>query len=87
MDREMDKIPIEQLEPRLDNQTSNAGRWDATDAPKTQSIWIGIEDMTHLRPPSILFTPASVASSSPGLIEIKEAKTVAFFPHNNESLA
>lgn len=86
MDREMDKIPIEQLEPRLDNQTSNAGRWDATDAPKTQSIWIGIEDMTHLRPPSILFTPASVASSSPGLIEIKEAKTVAFFPHNNESL-
>ncbi|EAW24015.1 uncharacterized protein NFIA_035830 [Aspergillus fischeri NRRL 181] len=85
-DREMDKAPIEQPEPKLDNHTLNAGRWDVTDTPKAQSIWIGIEDMTHLRPPSILFTPASVASSSPGLIEIKEARTVTFFPHNNESL-
>ncbi|GAQ07195.1 hypothetical protein ALT_4516 [Aspergillus lentulus] len=84
--REMDKVPIELPEPKLDNQTLSAGRWGVTDAPKTQSIWIGIEDMTHLRPPSILFTPASVASSSPGLIEIKEARTVTFFPHNNESL-
>ncbi|PKX98268.1 uncharacterized protein P174DRAFT_416018 [Aspergillus novofumigatus IBT 16806] len=85
-DREMDKAPIGQPAQKLDNHTLSAGRWDATDAPKTQSIWIGIEDMTHLRPPSILFTPASVASSSPGLIEIKEARTVTFFPHNNESL-
>ncbi|KAF7175927.1 hypothetical protein CNMCM7691_000778 [Aspergillus felis] len=85
-DREMDKAPIERPEPKLDNHTMSAGHWDVTDAPKTQSIWIGVEDMTHLRPPSILFTPASVASSSPGLIEIKEARTVTFFPHNNESL-
>ncbi|GFF48710.1 hypothetical protein IFM61606_06695 [Aspergillus udagawae] len=85
-DRELDKAPIEHPGPKLDNHTMRAGHWDVTDAPKTQSIWIGVEDMTHLRPPSILFTPASVASSSPGLIEIKEARTVAFFPHNNESL-
>ncbi|GIJ99212.1 hypothetical protein Aspvir_001342 [Aspergillus viridinutans] len=85
-DREINKAPIKQPEPKFDNHTLSAGHWDVTDAPKTQSIWIGVEDMTYLRPPSILFTPASVASSSPGLIEIKEARTVAFFPHNNESL-
>ncbi|RHZ43101.1 uncharacterized protein CDV56_100701 [Aspergillus thermomutatus] len=85
-DHEMDKAPIEEPEPKADNHTLSAGHRDATDVPKTQSIWIGVEDITRLRPPSIPFTPASVASSSPGLIEIKEARTVAFFPHNNESL-
>ncbi|KAL4890845.1 hypothetical protein BDV59DRAFT_78796 [Aspergillus ambiguus] len=56
------------------------------DVPTTQSILIGVEDMVHLRPPSAPFTQLSIPSSSPGPIEINEAKTIAFFPHNNESL-
>lgn len=85
-DPEMDKGPIEQPEPKPDNHTLTAGHQEVSDVLKTQSIWIGVEDITRLRPPSLPFTPASVASSSPGLIEIKEARTVTFFPHNNESL-
>ncbi|KAI9037741.1 uncharacterized protein KD926_000004 [Aspergillus affinis] len=55
-------------------------------APKTHSILIGVEDMSHLRPPSAPFTAISIPSSSPGPVEINEATTVLFFPHNNESL-
>lgn len=53
---------------------------------KTHSILIGVEDMSHLRPPSAPFTAISIPSSSPGPVEINEATTVVFFPHNNESL-
>ncbi|KAL4906545.1 hypothetical protein BDW74DRAFT_134162 [Aspergillus multicolor] len=53
---------------------------------KTQSIVIGVEDLSYLRPPSVPFTPHSVPSSSPGPFEINEVRRVAIFPHNNESL-
>ncbi|OOF96036.1 hypothetical protein ASPCADRAFT_146635 [Aspergillus carbonarius ITEM 5010] len=59
---------------------------DAAEASKTQSIIIGVEDLSHLRPPSMPYTQISIPSSSPGLIEVSEARTVIFFPHNNESL-
>ncbi|PYH92435.1 hypothetical protein BO71DRAFT_400501 [Aspergillus ellipticus CBS 707.79] len=59
---------------------------DAAEASKTQSIIIGVEDMSHLCPPSMPYTQISIPSSSPGLIEVSEARTVAFFPHTNESL-
>ncbi|PWY73754.1 hypothetical protein BO94DRAFT_232352 [Aspergillus sclerotioniger CBS 115572] len=59
---------------------------DAAEESKTQSIIIGVEDMSHLRPPSMPYTQISIPSSSPGLIEVSEARTVIFFPHNNESL-
>jgi hypothetical protein len=85
-DREVDKAPIEQPAPKPENHALSAGHREVSDVLKTQSIWIGVDDMSRLRPPSLPFTPASIASSSPGLIEIKEARTVTFFPHNNESL-
>ncbi|KAL4951987.1 hypothetical protein BDW69DRAFT_185846 [Aspergillus filifer] len=59
---------------------------DSADLPKTQSILIGVEDLHHLRPPSVPFTPHSIPSSSPGPFEISEVRRVAIFPHNNESL-
>ena len=51
---------------------------------KTQSILIGIEDMSDLLSPSM---PLSLGSmpSSPGW-ELSEAKAVSLYPHNNESL-
>ncbi|KAE8146188.1 hypothetical protein BDV25DRAFT_54890 [Aspergillus avenaceus] len=58
----------------------------APDVIKTQSIIIGFDDSPNLRSPSGAFTQGSIPSSSPGLVEINEATTVAFFPHNNESL-
>ncbi|KAL2814545.1 hypothetical protein BDW59DRAFT_21096 [Aspergillus cavernicola] len=61
-------------------------RVDATDIPKTQTIVIGVEDLSYLRPPSMPFTPHSIPSSSPGPFEINEVRRVAIFPHNNESL-
>ncbi|KAL2843476.1 hypothetical protein BJY01DRAFT_193142 [Aspergillus pseudoustus] len=61
-------------------------RHDSADLPKTQSILIGVEDLSYLRPPSALFTPHSIPSSSPGPFEINEVRRVAIFPHNNESL-
>ncbi|KAL2840487.1 hypothetical protein BJX68DRAFT_187134 [Aspergillus pseudodeflectus] len=61
-------------------------RHDSADLPKTQSILIGVEDLSYLRPPSVLFTPHSIPSSSPGPFEINEVRRVAIFPHNNESL-
>ncbi|KAL3468382.1 hypothetical protein BJX64DRAFT_3471 [Aspergillus heterothallicus] len=61
-------------------------RHDSADLPNTQSILIGVEDLSYLRPPSVLFTPHSVPSSSPGPFEINEVRRVAIFPHNNESL-
>lgn len=44
------------------------------------------DDMTTLRPPSLPYTQWSVPSSSPGPIEIQEAKAVSLFPHHNTSL-
>ncbi|KAL2812857.1 hypothetical protein BJX63DRAFT_236637 [Aspergillus granulosus] len=61
-------------------------RHDSADLPKTQSILIGVEDLSYLRPPSVLITPHSIPSSSPGPFEINEVRRVAIFPHNNESL-
>ncbi|OJJ35487.1 hypothetical protein ASPWEDRAFT_109794 [Aspergillus wentii DTO 134E9] len=56
------------------------------EARNVQSILIGVEDMANLRSSSLPFTPCSISSSSPGPIEINEAITVSFFPHNNKSL-
>ena len=58
----------------------------STDVPRTQSILIGVEDMAHLHSPAATATHPSFPSLSPGPIEINEAITVAFFPHNNESI-
>lgn len=44
------------------------------------------EDMATLRPPSLPYTQWSIPSSSPGPVEIREAKAVSLFPHNNRSL-
>ncbi|KAL4911724.1 hypothetical protein BDW62DRAFT_196377 [Aspergillus aurantiobrunneus] len=66
--------------------TPKQAKHDATDLPQTQSILIGVEDLNHLRPPSVPFTPHSIPSTSPGPFEINEVKRVAIFPHNNESL-
>ncbi|KAL4873251.1 hypothetical protein BDV12DRAFT_99385 [Aspergillus spectabilis] len=66
--------------------TSGRHTQDSADLPKTQSILIGVEDLDYLRPPSLLFTPRSIPSSSPGPFEINEVRRVAIFPHNNESL-
>ncbi|PLB34318.1 uncharacterized protein BDW47DRAFT_112400 [Aspergillus candidus] len=64
-----------------------AGReFPSTDVPRTQSILIGVEDMAHLHSPAVTATHPSFPSLSPGPIEINEAITVAFFPHNNESI-
>ncbi|XRM38061.1 hypothetical protein ABZX51_001498 [Aspergillus tubingensis] len=74
-------------QPRLAKaETATRETHDAVEASKTQSIIIGVEDMSHLRPPSMPYTQISIPSSSPGLIEVSEARTVVFFPHNNESL-
>lgn len=43
----------------------------------------------QMRPPSAHFTPfsqPSIQSSSPGAIEISEARAISLFPHNNRSL-
>ncbi|KAL4936058.1 hypothetical protein BDV06DRAFT_114613 [Aspergillus oleicola] len=61
-------------------------RHNSAELPQTQSILIGVEDLHHLRPPSVPFTPHSIPSSSPGPFEISEVRRVAIFPHNNESL-
>lgn len=55
------------------------------DGVRSQSILIGVEDMDHLRTPSVPFSLGSMPSS-PGTFELSEATAVAFFPHNNESL-
>ena len=47
---------------------------------------VGVDGMSSLRTPSLPFTQSSVHSLSPGPIEINEATTVSFFPHNNRSL-
>ncbi|OQD77930.1 hypothetical protein PENDEC_c002G02343 [Penicillium decumbens] len=44
------------------------------------------ENIATLRPPSLPYTQWSVPSSSPGPVEIREAKAVSLFPHNNRSL-
>ena len=54
------------------------------ETPNSQKT--GADDMAILRPPSLPFTQSSIPSSSPGPVEINEATTVSFFPHNNTSL-
>lgn len=66
-------------------QTSRPNSHDMSDAPKTQSILIGIEDMSDLHSPSMPFSLGSMPSS-PGQWELSEAKAVNFFPHKNESI-
>ncbi|KKK16446.1 hypothetical protein AOCH_007191 [Aspergillus ochraceoroseus] len=78
--------PPEPAQPAVVPNPRGRERLDAAENSKTQSILIGVEDMTHLRPPSGPFTQYSIPSSSPGPFEIDEARTVAIFPHNNESL-
>ncbi|KAF9884038.1 hypothetical protein FE257_002376 [Aspergillus nanangensis] len=86
MDLEIHNRPAKPPVYDMKRVTSGLGLTEVTDVAKTQSILIGLEDMGHLRPPSAPFTQPSIPSSSPGLIEINEATTVAFFPHNNGSL-
>ncbi|KAG2411865.1 hypothetical protein HFD88_009421 [Aspergillus terreus] len=86
MDLKMQTRPAEAPAETADRHPSGLGLGDVPDVPTTQSILIGVEDMAHLRPPSAPFTQLSIPSSSPGPIEINEATTIAFFPHNNESL-
>ncbi|KAL5361892.1 hypothetical protein BJX96DRAFT_94526 [Aspergillus floccosus] len=86
MDLKMQTRQAEAPAETADKRLSGLGLGDVAEVPTTQSILIGVEDMAHLRPPSAPFTQLSIPSSSPGLIEINEATTVAFFPHNNESL-
>ncbi|RMJ21446.1 hypothetical protein PHISP_07687 [Aspergillus sp. HF37] len=47
---------------------------------------IAVEDTSDLAPPSLPFAHGSIHSLSPGPVEINEATTVSFFPHNNNSL-
>jgi hypothetical protein len=53
---------------------------------------IAVEDTSDvaptsdLAPPSLPFAQGSIHSLSPGPVEISEATTVSFFPHNNNSL-
>lgn len=44
------------------------------------------DDMATLRPPSLPYKQWSIPSSSPGPVEIREAKAVSLFAHNNRSL-
>ncbi|KAL5003857.1 hypothetical protein BDV10DRAFT_4376 [Aspergillus recurvatus] len=89
-------LAIEQVKKRQQPEKSKPASI-AVDAPsqdeheasgnlKSQSIVIGVEDISYLRPPSVPFTPHSIPSSSPGPFEISEVRRVAIFPHNNESL-
>ncbi|KAH8693814.1 hypothetical protein BGW36DRAFT_429846 [Talaromyces proteolyticus] len=57
-----------------------------SEQPGSPFLQFHIDDGERLRAPSLHFTQSSVVSSSPGPIEIREATTVSFFPHNNESL-
>ncbi|PKY06471.1 hypothetical protein P168DRAFT_316476 [Aspergillus campestris IBT 28561] len=77
----MDAVPSQPQKPQ------KLGReFSSTDVPRTQSILIGLEDTAHLHSPAVTATHPSFPSLSPGPIEINEAITVAFFPHNNESI-
>ncbi|KAE8351437.1 hypothetical protein BDV28DRAFT_137033 [Aspergillus coremiiformis] len=86
METEMQNWQAEPPMPKPMKASHVRDRSVVSDAVKTQSILIGVEDMAHLRSPSGAFTQGSIPSSSPGLVEINEATTVTFFPHNNESL-
>lgn len=55
-------------------------------SPNPNPIVAGLDDMAHLRPPSLPFTQGSFQSSSPGPVEISEATAVSLFPHKNTSL-
>ncbi|PLN86276.1 hypothetical protein BDW42DRAFT_158889 [Aspergillus taichungensis] len=78
----MDAVPSQPQK----SQKPAGGELPSTDVPRTQSILIGVEDMAHLHSPAATATHPSFPSLSPGPIEINEAITVAFFPHNNESI-
>ncbi|KAL3472216.1 hypothetical protein BJX99DRAFT_9857 [Aspergillus californicus] len=84
----LSRQPPEQSKPRPVSTIASARLQERleADVPKTQTIVIGVEDLSYLRPPSMQFTPLSIPSSSPGPFEINEVRRVAIFPHNNESL-
>ncbi|RAH77049.1 hypothetical protein BO86DRAFT_348283 [Aspergillus japonicus CBS 114.51] len=86
MEQETRKKPAPLPLPQPEGSSHGRAAHDVPEAAKTQSIIIGVEDMSHLRPPSMPYTQVSIPSSSPGVIEIREARTIAIFPHNNESL-
>ncbi|PYH49119.1 uncharacterized protein BP01DRAFT_353447 [Aspergillus saccharolyticus JOP 1030-1] len=86
MEQEMREKPASLSLSQADGPPHDRSAHGVRDAAKTQSIIIGVEDMSHLRPPSMPYTQVSIPSSSPGVIEISEARTIAIFPHNNESL-
>lgn len=57
------------------------------ESPKLPGVVVtSSEDVATLRPPSLPYTQWSIPSSSPGPVEIHEAKAVSLFPHNNRSL-
>lgn len=77
--------PAPELAPQPHRKTMSSDSHNISEAPKTQSILIGVEDIAHLRTPSMLFSLGSMPSS-PGTFELNEATAVSLFPHNNESL-
>ena len=71
--------------PQPQHKSMPSDSHNISEAPKTQSILIGVEDIDHLRTPSMPFSLGSMPSST-GTFELNEATAVNLFPHNNESL-
>ena len=86
----LDRMESERLIPKLQSLVPEAmsvpGQAGATVTPSREPVR---NPWDSLRPPSILNTPYSQPSAmsvSPGPVEMGEARTVNFFPHNNNSL-
>lgn len=77
--------PAPEPAPQPQRKSMSSDSHNVSEAPKTQSILIGVEDIAHLRTPSMPFSLGSMPSS-PGTFELNEATAVNLFPHNNESL-
>lgn len=77
--------PAPEPAPQPQRKSMSSDSHNVSEAPKTQSILIGVEDIAHLRTPSMPFSLGSMPSS-PGTFELNEATAVSLFPHNNESL-
>ena len=78
---------VQEPEPRLKVQEPHRSPSDHHDSQGPSGhLAIGVDSMGELRPPSLHVTQGSIHSLSPGPVEISEATTVTFFPHNNESL-
>lgn len=73
--------------PEVNDPGASEQKHDAQDN-STGHPAITVEDMSGLAPPSLPFAQGqgSIHSLSPGPVEINEATTVSFFPHNNNSL-